>query len=89
MPDTIEMPYQAEIIGAEKGTKLPHTYRLGGQTCLAGDVMGDYAFDKPLSIGQRIMFDDMSHYTMVKQPLLMVLVYQQSLFGIQKLTHYK
>lgn len=66
MPDTLEMPYRAEIWGSgEKGEKV-HTYRLGGQTCLAGDVMGDYSFDQPLQIGQRLMFDDMSHYTMVK-----------------------
>lgn len=63
MPDTLEMPYRAEIFGAGENT---YTYRLGGQTCLAGDVMGDYSFDKPLEIGQRLMFDDMSHYTMVK-----------------------
>ena len=66
MPDTIEMPYRANIIDAGEANKLPHTYRLGGQTCLAGDVMGDYSFAKPLQIGQRLMFDDMSHYTMVK-----------------------
>ena len=71
MPDTIEMPYRAEIItGKQKaaGTakEKPFTYRLGGQTCLAGDVIGDYSFDTPLQIGQRLMFDDMSHYTMVK-----------------------
>ena len=41
-------------------------YRLGGMTCLAGDFMGDYSFDKPLTIGQKIVFDDMIHYTMVK-----------------------
>jgi len=72
MPDTLEMPYRAEIIdlksinaAGEKDEKQ-YSYRLGGQTCLAGDVMGDYSFDKPLEIGQRLMFDDMSHYTMVK-----------------------
>jgi carboxynorspermidine decarboxylase len=72
MPDTLEMPYRAEIFdlstknkAGEKSEKA-HTYRLGGQTCLAGDVMGDYSFDQPLKIGQRLMFDDMSHYTMVK-----------------------
>jgi carboxynorspermidine decarboxylase len=72
MPDTLEMPYRADIFdlsskesAGEKGDKK-HTYRLGGQTCLAGDVMGDYSFDQPLEIGQRLMFDDMSHYTMVK-----------------------
>jgi carboxyaminopropylagmatine decarboxylase len=66
MPDTLEMPYRAEIFGAEEADVNPHTYRLGGQTCLAGDVMGDYSFEQPLSIGQRLMFDDMAHYTMVK-----------------------
>jgi carboxynorspermidine decarboxylase len=45
---------------------LPHSYRLGGQTCLAGDVIGDYAFAAPLQIGQRLLFADMAHYTMVK-----------------------
>tara|TARA_R110002072_G_scaffold58010_2_gene148466 strand:- start:5028 stop:6197 length:1170 start_codon:yes stop_codon:yes gene_type:complete len=66
MPDTLEMPYRAEIFNAgEKGQKQ-YDYRLGGQTCLAGDVMGDYSFDTPLEIGQRLIFDDMAHYTMVK-----------------------
>ena len=79
MPDTLEMPYRAEILlgtdtsdstenqarAAAAGDKK-YTYRLGGQTCLAGDVMGDYSFDSPLRIGQRLMFDDMAHYTMVK-----------------------
>lgn len=77
MPDTIEMPYRASIllgeqkgwpsnsVAAAKGDK-DFCYRLGGQTCLAGDVMGEYSFDQPLKVGQRLMFDDMSHYTMVK-----------------------
>lgn len=66
MPDTLEMPYRAEIFGAGSAGEKAHTYRLGGQSCLAGDVMGEYSFDSPLKIGQRLMFDDMSHYTMVK-----------------------
>ncbi|MEO0854490.1 MAG: carboxynorspermidine decarboxylase, partial [Cyanobacteria bacterium J06648_11] len=66
MPDTLEMPYRAEIFGASVAYEKTHTYRLGGLTCLAGDVMGDYSFDRPLEIGQRLMFDDMAHYTMVK-----------------------
>ncbi len=66
MPDTLEMPYRAEIIGAGLPQEFAHTYRLGGLTCLAGDVMGDYSFPEPLEIGQRLMFSDMSHYTMVK-----------------------
>ena len=66
MPDTLEMPYRAEILGAGERDEKAHTYRLGGLTCLAGDVMGDYSFDEPLKIGDRIIFSDMSHYTMVK-----------------------
>jgi len=66
MPDVIEMPYRPRIYGAAAPGELPHSYRLGGQTCLAGDVIGDYAFAAPLRIGQRLLFADMAHYTMVK-----------------------
>lgn len=66
MPDVLEMPYRPEIVGgAEPGVKA-HTIRLGGLTCLAGDAIGDYSFDQPLKIGDRITLLDMSHYTMVK-----------------------
>ena len=66
MPDTLEMPYRADIVGADLPGKLPHTYRLGSATCLAGDVIGDYSFATPLRVGQRLVFLDMSHYTFVK-----------------------
>jgi len=66
MPDTLEMPYRADIFDAGEQGEKTFDYRLGGQTCLAGDVMGDYSFDRPLQIGQRLIFDDMAHYTMVK-----------------------
>jgi carboxynorspermidine decarboxylase len=66
MPDTLEMPYRASIIGAGEPGALPHTYRLGGQSCLAGDVIGDYSFDAPLQVGQRLVFEDMAYYSMVK-----------------------
>ncbi|MDO7597370.1 MAG: carboxynorspermidine decarboxylase [Pseudomonadota bacterium] len=66
MPDTLEMPYRPDVLGAEAAGILPHTYRLGGLTCLAGDVIDDYSFAEPLQIGQRLIFEDMSHYTMVK-----------------------
>jgi len=66
MPDTLEMPYRPDIFGAGEPEEHPHRYRLGGMTCLAGDVIGDYSFPEPLQIGQRLMFDDMAHYTMVK-----------------------
>lgn len=66
MPDVLEMPYRPRITGAGQPGELPHAYRLGGPSCLSGDVIGDYSFAKPLQIGQRIMFEDMAIYTMVK-----------------------
>ncbi|MCB1316103.1 MAG: carboxynorspermidine decarboxylase [Leptospiraceae bacterium] len=66
MPDVLEMPYRPEIYGAGEPGQFAHTYRLGGLTCLAGDVIGDYSFAEPLRRGDRLMFLDMSHYTMVK-----------------------
>ncbi len=66
MPDTLEMPYRPDITGAGEPDEFEYTYRLGGLTCLAGDVIGDYSFPEPLQIGQRLIFEDMSHYTMVK-----------------------
>lgn len=66
MPDTLEMPYRPDIMDADLPGKLPHTYRLGSVTCLAGDVIGDYSFSAPLKIGQQLIFMDMSHYTFVK-----------------------
>ena len=66
MPDTLEMPYRAHIFDSGAAGELPFTYRLGGLSCLAGDVMGDYSFGQALQTGQRLIFDDMAHYTMVK-----------------------
>ncbi len=66
MPDTLEMPYRAHIHGSGQPGEFAHTFRLGGLSCLAGDVMGDYSFPEPLQVGQRLVFDDMAHYTMVK-----------------------
>jgi carboxynorspermidine decarboxylase len=66
MPDTLEMPYRPEILDAGQPGEKPHTYRLGGPTCLAGDVIGDYSFDTPLAVGDRLVFREMAHYTMVK-----------------------
>lgn len=66
MPDVIEMPYRPEIIGSGMPNEKAHTYRLGGMTCLAGDIIGDYAFDEPLEAGDKLVFTDMAHYTMVK-----------------------
>lgn len=66
MPDVLEMPYRPEIIGAGKPNELKYTYRLGAPTCLAGDIVGDYSFDKPLEIGDRLLLCDMAIYSMVK-----------------------
>ncbi|KJR47675.1 putative Carboxynorspermidine decarboxylase [Desulfosporosinus sp. I2] len=66
MPDVLEMPYRPTIIDAEKPGQYPYTYRLGGLTCLAGDIIGDYSFRQPLKLGDRLVFCDMAHYTMVK-----------------------
>lgn len=66
MPDVLEMPYTPKIIGAGEPGEYDYTYRLGGLTCLAGDVIGDYSFQNPLKPGDRLVFCDMAHYTMVK-----------------------
>lgn len=66
MPDVLEMPYGPQIIGAGKPGEYPYTYRLGGVTCLAGDVIGDYSFKQPLKEGDILVFTDMAIYTMVK-----------------------
>ena len=66
MPDVLEMPYRPNILGSEAAGQLPYTYRLGGPTCLAGDVIGDYSFRKPLKVGDRLVFCDMAIYSMVK-----------------------
>lgn len=66
MPDVLEMPYRPRIEGAGEPGEYAHTYRLGGVSCLAGDVIGDYSFPAPLRVGDRLVFHDMAHYTMVK-----------------------
>jgi len=66
MPDVLEMPYRPEVIGAGKPNEKAFTYRLGGATCLAGDVIGDYSFDNELKPGDKLVFYDMAHYSMVK-----------------------
>jgi len=66
MPDVLEMPYRPQIRNAAAPGVLAHTYRLGGLSCLAGDVVGAYSFAEPLKVGDRLIFEDMAHYTMVK-----------------------
>ena len=66
MPDCLEMPYKPKIIGATDPVDGKPTYRLGGNSCLSGDFMGDWSFDKELKPGDKVIFLDMIHYTMVK-----------------------
>ena len=96
MPDVLEMPYRPRITGAAEPQVLPHTYRLGGPSCLSGDVIGDYSFAQPLALGQRIMFEDMAIYTMVKNttfngiplPAILVANSQTGEFNIVKTFSY-
>ena len=66
MPDVLEMPYRPTVRGAGEPGQYAHTYTLGGLTCLAGDVVGQYSFEEALQVGDRLVFEDMAHYTMVK-----------------------
>ena len=66
MPDCLEMPYKPSVIGAHNPKQGEKKWRLGGNSCLAGDFMGDYAFDNEPQIGNRVVFEDMIHYTTVK-----------------------
>jgi len=66
MPDVIEMPYRPPVLDSGEPDEKAYTYRLGGPSCLAGDIIGDYSFDTALNIGDRIIFGDMAIYSMVK-----------------------
>lgn len=66
MPDVLEMPYRPNIVDAGLPDEKQFIYRLGGPTCLAGDIIGDYSFDQPLRRGDKLVFCDMAHYSMVK-----------------------
>lgn len=66
MPDVLEMPYRPPLKDAGRAEEKDYTYRLAGPTCLAGDVIGDYSFQSPLAVGERLIFEDMAIYSMVK-----------------------
>ena len=66
MPDVLEMPYRPPLKDSGEAGEKAYTYRLGGPTCLAGDIIGDYSFDVPLKEGDKLVFEDMALYTMVK-----------------------
>lgn len=84
MPDVLEMPYRPKIIGSGKQGEKPYLYRLGGPTCLSGDIIGDYSFDQRLKVGDKLIFCDMAQYSMVKNntfngmPLPALVVKKQS-----------
>ncbi len=66
MPDVLEVPYRPDVAGAGAAGEKPYTYRFGGNTCMTGDVIGDYSFDDPLQPGNQILFTDQMHYSFVK-----------------------
>lgn len=66
MPDVLEMPYRPPLVGSGEAGERKYTYRLGSQTCLSGDMIGEYSFDEPLNVGDRLIFGDMAIYSMVK-----------------------
>ena len=66
MPDVLEMPYRPKLKHAYKPEEKPYTYRIGGNTCLSGDIIGEYSFQKPIKVGDELTFYDMAQYTMVK-----------------------
>ena len=66
MPDVLEVPYTPPVVGAGKPGEKPHGYILGGKTCMTGDVIGEFSFDHPLKVGDRVIFGDMAQYSFVK-----------------------
>lgn len=95
MPDVLEMPYRPVIEGSGMPKEKKYTYRLGGPTCLAGDIIGDYSFDKPLEIGDRLVFTDMAIYTMVKNntfngmPLPAIYIKEGDTISLHKMFSYE
>ena len=66
MPDVLEVPYRPPILGAGEPGAHPHTYIIGGKTCMTGDIIGEYSFPKPVAVGDRLIFGDMMQYSFVK-----------------------
>ena len=66
MPDVLEVPYRPPILGADEPGVHPHSYIIGGKTCMTGDIIGEYSFAKPLAVGDRLIFGDMMQYSFVK-----------------------
>ena len=89
MPDVLEMPYRPPLYGAGDAAEKSYTCRLGSQTCLAGDVIGDYSFDAPLGEGDMLLFGDMAIYTTCKNNtfngMLLPAIYSYTASGQLKL----
>jgi carboxynorspermidine decarboxylase len=66
MPDVLEVPYRPPILGAGEPGAHPHSYIIGGKTCMTGDIIGEYSFPKPVAVGDRLIFGDMMQYSFVK-----------------------
>jgi carboxynorspermidine decarboxylase len=66
MPDVLEVPYRPPILGSGEAGEFPHSYIIGGKTCMTGDIIGEYSFPKPVSVGDRLIFGDMMQYSFVK-----------------------
>ena len=79
MPDVLEMPYRPPLRNGFEPQEKAHTYRLSSNTCLTGDVIGDYSFENPIQIGDRLYFEDMAIYSFVKIIPLTVLACQVSI----------
>lgn len=96
MPDCLEMPYKPAIEGATDPVAGKPTYRMGGNSCLSGDYVGEWSFDEPLKVGDRVVFEDMAHYTTVKTTMFngvthpsMVLVYSNGQMDLLRKFTYK
>ncbi len=94
MPDVLEMPYRPPLKDGDMPNEKRYTYRLGGNTCLAGDIIGDYSFDEKLKIGDKLIFEDMAIYSMVKNntfngiPLPSILLMKKDKFEVIKTFNY-
>ena len=83
MPDVLEMPYRPPLAESFAANEKPYTYRLSSMTCLAGDVIGDYSFEHEIKVGDKLVFEDMAIYSMVKIIPLMVCPYRILLYCIR------
>jgi carboxynorspermidine decarboxylase len=95
MPDVLEMPYRPAVLGSGQPGEYAHSYLLGGLTCLASDVIGEYSFEEPLAPGRKLIFLDMAHYTMVKNTwfngvrLPSLVLFDGSAYRVQRAFQYR